>query len=107
MVLRGRASVSSSSQAYRSALPVPPTCCASPLSARATTRICEFFPPPCGEGGAKRRVGGSARQCANNHFAEAAPRLSGQPQFFLNGRDRQDRLCLAGICPAGGNDDRM
>ncbi len=41
MVLPGRASVSSSSRAYRSALPVPPTCCASPLSARATTLICE------------------------------------------------------------------
>jgi hypothetical protein len=36
-----------------------------------------LIPPPCGEGGAKRRVGVSARQCANNYFAEATPHPTG------------------------------
>src|SRR5258708_845837 len=39
--LRGPASVSLSLPACRFALPVPPTCCASPLSARRATRRCE------------------------------------------------------------------
>src|ERR1700738_2061418 len=48
--LRGPASASSSSPECRCALPAPPTCCASPLSARTATRICErrrrcIFPP--------------------------------------------------------------
>ncbi len=43
MDLRGPASASSSWPACRSALPAPPTCCASPLSARTATRICEWL----------------------------------------------------------------
>ena len=37
-----------------------------------------LIPPPCGRVGAKRRGGGSARQCANNSFAIAA---STRPAF--------------------------
>ena len=74
--LPGPASASSSSPACRSAFPAPPTWCASPLSARTATRICDGVRPPSFRGA--RQVVAVRRPPAFSPAVPPAPRGRGR-----------------------------